>query len=124
MQLPPLDLSTPKTAKSDSLRDVPAIAWLVMVTIAVTVIAAIALTMVHDAHTLGPNDASAEHAACLSDALDRSLVTGEPVGDQCDPVMPWYGAHPIWYALAIGGAVLVVGRLYLFMRRMEMTHGR
>lgn len=124
MQLPPLDLTSPDTSQSDSLRDVPETAWLVIVTIVVTLASFVVLNMIHEDHAYrGDRAATPEFAACLSDQMDEFIRTGVPTdGDACKPVMPWYAAHPVWYALGIGATVLVVGRAYLFMRRVEMTH--
>jgi hypothetical protein len=61
-----------------------------------------------------------EQAACLNAEFERAITTGEDYDpDACKPEMPWYAAHPLAYATGIGVIVLVVGRLYLFMRRLE-----
>lgn len=126
MQLPPLDMTRPDPAQSDSLRDVPDTAWLVIVTLVVTTAAFLALTMIHGEHEYhGDRAATPEFMACLNAEFDAAIAERRPSEtDHCKPVMPWYAAHPGWYALAIGGAVLIVGRGYLFMRRLEAGNGR
>lgn len=126
MQPPPLDLTTPDTVRSESGRNRDDVGLLVIVTILVTLAAFIVLSLVNNAHAYhGDRAATPEFMACSQAAFDDAMATGTVYdADACKPVMPWYAAHPGWYALAIGGAVLIVGRLYLFMRRMEETHGR
>lgn len=99
--------------------------WLVVITVLVTLASWIALMVVHEEHAYhGDQAMTPEFAQCMSDQMDEFVRTGVPTdGDACKPVMPWYAAHPFGYALIVGAVVLVVGRLAIFMRRMEAGRG-
>ena len=68
------------------------------------------LDSIHDDHTFqGDRAASPEFTKCVSDALDKAVTTGEYDTEHCKPKVPWYAAHPFWYALGLAVAVFVVG---------------
>lgn len=99
------------------------IVWLIAITISVTLVTWIALMVIHGDHD--PNAAaSPSERACFNQELQKSvdsIVDGGPTGDtsRCFDRPPAYAAHPFWYALVVGLAVFVIGRIALFMVRME-----
>jgi hypothetical protein len=123
-QQSPLYVRMPDAQMTDEDR-VSGAQWLVVVTVLVTIGTFIALYAVHDKHAFhGDRAGTPEFAQCLSDQMDEFVRTGIPQdSDACKPVMPWYAAHPFWYALIVGAAVFVVGRVALFMVRMERARG-
>jgi hypothetical protein len=62
-------------------------------------------------------------ADCVTRELNSFFQTGQDSGIECVPEVPTYAKHPVGYALlaALASAllVLVVGRVYIFMRRTE-----
>jgi hypothetical protein len=115
---PPRDLTMPRADERDGGRDVGGTAWCVIVAAVVALVAFFVLARINEAHAFhgdrAPTDA---YLACL-----RAAATPEAVAS-CRPQMPWYAAHPAWYAIAIGLAVFVVARLVVFMARMERARG-
>lgn len=99
--------------------------WLIVITVLVTIGTMIGLFVVHNEHVWhGDQAASAEFMACVNAEFDESITTGTPYDtEHCKPQMPWYAAHPVWYALIVGAAVFVIGRLVIFMGRMERSRG-
>jgi hypothetical protein len=98
----------------------PDIGWLAIAVAVAFLVSFLVLEKIHEDHVYhGDRWASPKQIECMTDEFDRAAQTGEYDADACKPDMPWYAAHPLWYALAIGGAVLIGGRLYMFMRRTE-----
>ena len=125
MQGPPMDLRMPKTESRDSVRGVPAAAVLFAATLTVFLAVWIFLMVAHEEHAYhGDRAMTPEFEQCLNDQMDEFVRTGVPQdSDDCKPVMPTYAAHPFWYALIAGVAVLVIGRIGMFMYRMERSRG-
>ena len=122
MQYPPRDLSMPDTTQSDSVRDVPGMAWLVITAVVSTVLAMVILGAMHSHYQTQQDAAQVATNQCNLDTAVEQIFDNAPECPLPD-LIPWYAQHPIWYALAVGLAVLIVGRLYLFMRRLESIHG-
>ena len=84
--------------------------WLAISVIGTFLLSFLILDSIHDDRTFqGDRAASPEFAKCVSDALDRAVVTGDYDTEDCKPDMPWYAAHPFWYALGLAAAVFVIG---------------
>src|SRR5690348_7056041 len=99
--------------------------WLVVITVFVTIGAMIGLFVIHNDHVWhGDRAATPEFMACANAEFDESITTGTPYDvEHCKPQMPWYAAHPVWYALIVGAVVFGVGRIGVFMVRMERSRG-
>lgn len=124
----PVNLHMPVTDERDGMSHVPGVAALVMITLMVTVGAWIALMTIREDHTMGDKPMTAAQQQCFDEELQKqidSIGTNLPGGDtsRCTTVVPAYAAHPFWYALIIGATVFVVGRVGVFMVRMERTRG-
>ncbi len=125
-QPPPANLYQPIPYEEHPDDGATGMLYLIVATVIVTLASFLVLNMIHGDHAYhGDRALTPEMADCLSDQMDEFVRTGVPTdSNDCKPVMPWYAAHPIWYGIAIGAVVLVIGRGYLFMRRMEANNGR
>jgi hypothetical protein len=127
MQGPPADLFRPqRIEEEDSWRDLSGLAWLGIVVAVTTLAVFLALNQIHAQHAWhGDRAATKAFLDCSNAAFDKAITTGVDYdADACKPVMPWYAAHPGWYALAVGAVVAMLGRVALFMARMERSRGR
>ena len=122
MQGPPMDLRMPKTEHAD---EVSHMQWLIVITVLTTLVALIALLVIHGEHEYhGDRAMTPEFQACFNAEMNDAINEGRPSNlDKCKPVMPWYAEHPIGYAAIVGAAVFVIGRIGLFMYRMEQSRG-
>jgi len=125
MQQPPIDLRMPATERADTMSGFTATAFLIVVALMVAVAFGIGLSVVHEDHAYhGDRAMTTEYKACWDAELNDAIMTGRVADfDQCKPVMPWYAEHPIGYAAIVGLAVFVIGRLGIFMYRMERSRG-
>jgi hypothetical protein len=101
----------------------PDIGWLIVAVVVSTLAAFITLGVIHEDRDYdGDRAMTQEFADCTNAELDRAIRTGDDYdADVCKPTVPWYAAHPFWYALAIGGVVFVVGGMVVLLHR---TQGR
>jgi hypothetical protein len=66
-----------------------------------------------------PTEAAQRTGRDLDAAID-SLASGDrPSAQSTAPEAPWPTAHPFLSGLLVFVATLIIGRLYLFMRRLE-----
>jgi hypothetical protein len=92
------------------------IGWLVLVVVLVTIGTLIGLGAIRSDVQADRDQLDSAEATCMTDAF------GDPDKnpDDCLSKVPWYAEHPFWYSAIVGAVVLVVGRIYIFMRRAEM----
>lgn len=122
MQGPPLDLRMPRTESAPAgTPGIPPMLAVAIVAGVVLLVVWIALMVIHDRHAWNPDAAmTPAQVECFKAEMHDALLEGRDFDyAHCKPVMPAYAAYPFWYALLVGVAVLVIGRLIIFMHRVE-----
>jgi hypothetical protein len=116
MQGPPRDLTMPRHGDEDPIT--PPVLKLILLAVFVTLGTFLLLNAMQNHAESRAQDRWAD---CV---LSKTSI--QSAADPCVKVVdvPWYATHPAAAAIGLGIAVLVLGRVALFMARMERSRGR